>query len=124
MPKPKKSQTLIAASDAGYSILMSGISDLLGQARRSAARTINGILTATYWETGRRIVEFEQGGEARAAYGEGLLQKLAHDLTGKHGRGFSERNLRQMRAFYLGWAIRQTPSAKLEAQVATGEEPA
>jgi hypothetical protein len=73
-------------------------------------------MTATYWEIGRRIVEFEQGGKVRAEYGERLLARLSQDLMGKHGRGFSERNLEQMRAFYLGWEISQTPSAKLEAR--------
>jgi len=69
-------------------------------------------MTATYWEIGRRIVEYEQHGRKRAAYGEALLERLAADLTAKRGRGFSQRNLRQMREFYLGWPIRQTLSAK------------
>jgi hypothetical protein len=45
---------------------VSGVADLLRDARRSAARTVNGILTATYWEVERRLVEFEQGGHTRA----------------------------------------------------------
>jgi predicted nuclease of restriction endonuclease-like (RecB) superfamily len=122
MARRKKALAELPAGNGDYAVFLSHLSGLLDQARRASARAINGILTATYWEMGRRIVEFEQGGQARAAYGEGLLQRLAQDLTAKHGRGFSERNLRQMRAFYLGWAIRQTPSAKLEAQAATGEE--
>ena len=52
------------------------------------ARAVNAIMTATYWEIGRRIVEFEQGGEARAGYGEQLLERLADDLTQRLGRGF------------------------------------
>ena len=71
-------------------------------------------MTATYWEIGRRIVEFEQGGEARAGYGEQLLERLADDLTKRLGRGFSLRNLRSFRAFYLTWQIRQTLSAESE----------
>jgi predicted nuclease of restriction endonuclease-like (RecB) superfamily len=69
-------------------------------------------MTATYWEVGRRIVEFEQGGERRAAYGQELLRRLAEDLTERFGRGFSERNLLQMRFFYLGWQIPQNDSAE------------
>lgn len=69
-------------------------------------------MTASYWEIGRRIVEFEQGGAERAGYGEELLKRLSADLTMRFGRGFSERNLEQMRLFYLGWQISQTPSAK------------
>jgi predicted nuclease of restriction endonuclease-like (RecB) superfamily len=72
-------------------------------------------MTATYWEIGRCIVESEQGGQARAQYGEALLKQLSQDLTRTHGRGFSRQNLQQMRAFYLGWEIRQTPSGKFTA---------
>ncbi len=98
----------------GYGSLIDGIGDLLERSRRQAVRTVNCLLTATYWEIGCRIVEFEQGGEARADYGEELIVRLARDLNAKHGRGFSKSNLFQMRAFYLGWEIFQTPSGKLE----------
>lgn len=107
----------IVLSGPGYGHLVSNISDLLERARRSATRSVNAILTATYWEIGHRIVEYEQKGELRAGYGEELLARLSQDLAARHGRGFSERNLRQMRAFYLGWEIRQTLSAKFEARV-------
>jgi predicted nuclease of restriction endonuclease-like (RecB) superfamily len=99
-----------------YDVLMGGIAEVLEQSRRTAARTVNSILTATYWEIGRRIVEFEQGGEARAEYGETLLKRLGGDLSSRFGRGFSERNLLKMRTFYLDWEISPTPSAKLEAR--------
>src|SRR5437660_9848608 len=69
-------------------------------------------MTAVYWEIGRRIVESEQSGERRAAYGKAHLKRLSDDLTTRFGRGFSERNLQQMRLFYLGWQIPQTASAK------------
>jgi hypothetical protein len=116
VPKSRKLKVQSRTPDPGYGNLVAGISDLLDHARRSSARAVNGILTATYWEIGRRIVEFEQGGKARAEYGEALILRLAQDLGAKAGRGFSERNLRQMRAFYLGWEIRQTPSAGFVAQ--------
>jgi hypothetical protein len=114
--RTREQRAMVPASVAGYGRLVADISGLLERARRSAARAINGILTATYWEIGRRTVEFEQGGKSRATYGERLLAHLSKDLTAKHGRGFSERNLEQMRNFYLGWVISQTPSAKLEAR--------
>ncbi len=82
------------------------------EARRAAARSVTAVMTATYWLVGRRIVEQEQRGSPRAGYGEQLLKKLASDLSNRFGRGFSERNLQQMRTFYLGWPIPQTPSAK------------
>ncbi len=68
-------------------------------------------MTASYWEIGRNIVEFEQSGKERAAYGKELMKKLAIDLTAQFGRGFSRRNIEQMRLFYLYWPIPQTASA-------------
>ncbi|GLC97432.1 hypothetical protein Tamer19_68410 [Cupriavidus sp. TA19] len=68
-----------------------------------AARSVNALMTASYWEIGRRIVEFEQGGQDRAAYGEALIERLSADLTDRFGRGFSRQNLWQMRAFHLAW---------------------
>ena len=114
--KSRKLKAPARTLDPGYGALVAGISDLLDHARRSSARAVNGILTASYWEIGRRIVEFEQRGKVRAEYGEALIQRLAQDLGTKAGRGFSERNLRQMRAFYLGWEIRQTVSAEFVAR--------
>ncbi|ETJ33350.1 hypothetical protein Q604_UNBC12190G0001, partial [human gut metagenome] len=52
-------------------------------------RSVNALMTATYWEIGRRIVEFEQGGEARAAYGAQLIKRLSKDLSLRFKRGFS-----------------------------------
>ncbi len=74
-------------------------------------------MTATYWEIGRRIVEYEQGGMQCAEYGEGLLKRLAADLTARFGRGFSKRNLEQMRLFYASFPIAQTVSAQFGAPV-------
>jgi len=108
--------------EGAYAGLVTGISELLEHARRMSARSVNSILTATYWEIGRRIVEFEQGGKARAEYGEGLLKTLSRDLTSRHGRGFSRANLQQMRLFYLGWEIRQTPSGIFQAGVKLAPE--
>jgi hypothetical protein len=119
MAKSRKPNVPSRKPDLDYGVLVASITDLLDHARRSSARAVNGILTAAYWEIGRRIVEFDQGGKARAEYGEALIERLAHDLGAKAGRGFSERNLRQMRAFYLGWEIRQTPSAEFVARAVT-----
>ncbi len=59
-------------------------------------------------------MEFEQSGEKRAAYGEEIIERLAADLTARYGRGFSVRNIWQMRAFYLAWPILLTLSAESE----------
>ncbi|HEY5594623.1 MAG TPA: PDDEXK nuclease domain-containing protein [Nitrospiria bacterium] len=95
--------------------MLAEVVGLLQSARRASARSVNAIITATYWEIGRRIVEYEQSGKKRAEYGEALLKRLSSDLTSKFGRGFSERNLEQMRLLYLGWPISQTLSAKSQS---------
>ena len=94
-----------------YQDLLESVSSLLEEGRRSAARTVNAVLTTTYWLVGKRLVEFEQGGRERAAYGSELLKRLSSDLGGRLGRGFSERNLEQMRLFYLHFTNSQTLSA-------------
>ena len=81
--------------------LVGEIGVLLDEARRTSARAVNAIMTATYWEIGRRIVEYEQQGKARAEYGEALLKRLAADLTPRCGRGFGVDNLQRFRLFYL-----------------------
>jgi predicted nuclease of restriction endonuclease-like (RecB) superfamily len=103
---------------AGYDDLLGSIADLLEEARRTSARAVNALMTATYWEIGRRIVEHEQAGKARAEYGGAVVERLALDLTGRFGRGFSRQNLWQMRAFHLAWPIgrlERTPSAPSRA---------
>ena len=112
-----RTQAGLARTPEEYGRLVSQISGLLEQARRGAARAVNAILTATYWEIGRRIVEHEQGGKATSDYGEKLLERLSADLTARYGRGFSRSNVAQMRAFYAGWEIVQTPSGQFEARV-------
>ncbi len=87
----------------GYDGVLRGIVELLEASRRTAARAVNVVMTTTYWEVGRRIVEFEQGGKQRADYGQELIRTLAVALTERFGRGFSKRNLDYMRAFYLAW---------------------
>lgn len=100
---------------AVYEDLLADVARMIEDARRAAARSVNAVMATTYWLVGRRIVEQEQKGAVRAVYGERLLERLARDLSRRFGRGFSQRNLEQMRAFYLGWQIPQTVPAKLLA---------
>ena len=72
-----------------YQQIHNGIVRLLDTARTETVRSINALMTATYWEIGRRIVEFEQGGESRAAYGTQLIERLSVDLSQRYKRGFS-----------------------------------
>jgi predicted nuclease of restriction endonuclease-like (RecB) superfamily len=107
-----------ASPPAGnYSGLIGGISELLDAARRTSVRAVNALMTASYWEIGRRIVEFEQGGRDRARYGSALVERLATDLTARLGRGFSRRNVFLMRAFYLACPqpVLRPPSAPAPA---------
>jgi len=99
-------------SPRNYSSLLDRIADILVEARIKVVREINKAQVLTYWEIGREIIEFEQKGKIRAEYGEELLKELSADMTVRFGKGFSERNLRNMRAFYLNFPIRQTVSAE------------
>ncbi|EMM5787308.1 DUF1016 family protein [Pseudomonas aeruginosa] len=101
-----------AALPAGYAGIHSDIVELLDAARHAAARSVNALMTASYWEIGRRIVEAELQGKRRAGYGEQLMERLSADLTAQFGRGFSRPNLQQMRSFFLTWPIRQTVSSE------------
>jgi hypothetical protein len=99
----------------GYDSIRAEIVALLSAARAASARSVNALMTATYWEVGRRIVEFEQRGAERAEYGEAIIRQLAGDLTRQFGRGFGAVNLSQMRRFFLEWPperIFQTASEK------------
>ena len=91
---------------------------LIRTARRTASTTVNALQVLTNFEIGRRIVEQEQKGKARADYGKALLKELSERLTDEFGKGFSERNLQLFRRFYTEFASRvpaisQTASAKL-----------
>lgn len=111
-------------SPSEYDGFVNGIEQLLKDARRQAARSVNAILTATYWEVGKRIVEFEQRGKNRAEYGETLLKRLGKDLSQSCGRGFGWRNLFQMRMFYLSHKEKlQTVSAKLSLGIIASKFP-
>ena len=85
---------------ADYAAIHGDIVALLEAARRAAARSVNALMTASYWEIGRRIVEFEQGGRERAEYGKALLKRLSADLSARFGRGFGVDSLESMRLFY------------------------
>jgi len=115
MPKSKSGIPISKNALERYDNVLADISVLLEQARHASARTVNSIMTATYWQIGRRLVEYEQGGASRAEYGKAVLKRLAADLVKQFGRGFSERNLELMRQFYLGWQISQTASAESQS---------
>ncbi|MDP3977058.1 MAG: PDDEXK nuclease domain-containing protein [Pseudomonas sp.] len=86
--------------------LLGNLAELIRQARQQAIRAVDVLQVQTCWEIGRYIVEFEQGGEARAGYGKQLLPTLAEALTTEFGKGFDVTNLRHMRGFFLAFPIR------------------
>lgn len=88
--------------------LYADIRVILTSARRQTYRAINFTMVDSYWLIGQTIVVHEQRGEARAAYGKGVLKELASRLTVDFGKGFDERELRKMRQFYLTFQIRDT----------------
>jgi predicted nuclease of restriction endonuclease-like (RecB) superfamily len=90
----------VRPSETGINALVGELRVLIREARQRALRAVDVVQVRTCWEVGRHIVEFEQGGQVRAAYGTGLLLEVAERLSREFGRGFDERNLRHMRAFY------------------------
>ena len=90
------------------------IRNLLKEARKSIVSNINTTMTKTYFLIGKRIVEEEQNGNERATYGKNLIKNLSKKLTNEFGKGFSERNIEQMRKFYKTYSIPQTLSAEFK----------
>ncbi|MCU6713357.1 PDDEXK nuclease domain-containing protein [Megasphaera butyrica] len=83
---------------------LQGVSEVLAKARKNAKTAVNLSMVYAYFEIGRMIVEEEQHGANRAAYGKQILKELSAYLTKIYGKGFSVTNLKQMRQFYLAYA--------------------
>ena len=90
---------------------------IIEEGRRKAYHAVNTSMVEAYWLAGKRIVEEEQNGQERAAYGKEVVKMLSKQLSASFGRGFSETNIRSFRLFYLTFPnqnqIQQTVSAKL-----------
>lgn len=98
-----KAAATAAAPGADDDPLYARIHALVLAARQSVARGVDLVQVRTCFEIGRHIVEHEQGGQGRAAYGQALLKGLAERLTQAFGRGFAKSNLEYMRRFYLAY---------------------
>jgi predicted nuclease of restriction endonuclease-like (RecB) superfamily len=83
------------------------IKQIINNGRATAYASVNSTMIATYWNIGRRIVEEEQHGESRAAYGSRLLKELSAYLTGQFGKGYSVGNLKNIRQFYAVYSTDQ-----------------
>jgi predicted nuclease of restriction endonuclease-like (RecB) superfamily len=105
-PAAKRTGTSLETRGSGdYAKVLAGVTELLEGARRASARVVNSLMTATYWEIGRRIVEHEQAGQKRAGYGEEVVKKLSADLTRRFGRGFGPAQVASMRQFHLTFPL-------------------
>jgi len=96
-----------------YNKLLEQIAETYTQGRVRAMQAVNLQLTETYWQVGRQIIEFEQGGNIRAVYGKALIMRLAQDLSLRYGKGFSRSNLIRVRQFYLAYPKGATLSHQL-----------
>lgn len=104
----------IMSIDQGF---LKNVSEVLENARKNAKTAVNLSMVYAYYEIGRMIVEEEQHGQNRAAYGKQIVQELSNYLAEKFGKGFSTTNLKQMRQFYIIYSqdqISQTLSDQFE----------
>ena len=100
------------AKDVEIDNSFSNIKELVNNTRNKVLSVVNTEMLNLYWNIGKIIMEIQQGNE-RASYGDTVLEKLSQKLTSEFGKGFSSRNLRTMRKFYLPFPIWKTVSSKL-----------
>ena len=86
------------------SSFVNDVRQIISAARAESADAINQAMIKAYWLIGKRIVEEDQGGSLRAEYGDKTLSRMSKELTAILGKGFSERNLRNYRQFYLDYS--------------------
>ncbi len=108
----KKIKNELTNNDNEINNIFDNIKDLVINSRNKVYQTVNTEMLNLYWNIGKAIMEIQQGDE-RASYGDSVLDKLSQKLTNEFGKGFSSRNLRTMKKFYLMYPIWKTVSAKL-----------
>mgnify|MGYP000870592030 CR=1 FL=1 len=109
MPK----QSIITTTEVAN--LVQQVREIILAARTHATRSIDTIQVGMNFAIGQRIVEHEQHGDKRAAYGKRVIESLAHSMTSEFGRGFSATNLWLMRQFYLAYSSRILQTASGES---------
>lgn len=102
--------------------LFKQVSTLIEESRKHVAKAVNTAMVYTYYGVGQYIVDYEQGGNYRAAYGKGVLARLSSKLTDKYGRGWSVETLTKCRKFYNIYAISSAPRTKSIAKVNSSDE--
>lgn len=108
----KLMDTKLVNNDTEINNILDNIKELVISSRNKVYSAVNIEMLKLYWNIGKSIMEIQQGDE-RASYGDAVLDKLSQKLTNEFGKGFSSRNLRTMRKFYLMYPIWQTVSSKL-----------
>ena len=99
-------------NDDDINNIFDNVNELVINSRNKVYSAVNTAMLNLYWNIGKIIMKIQQGDE-RASYGDAVLEKLSEKLTNEFGKGFSARNLRTMRKFYLTYPIWKTVSAKL-----------
>jgi predicted nuclease of restriction endonuclease-like (RecB) superfamily len=97
--------TILPPTEGSYGALLADLRAIIVGGQGRAAAAINAAIVTTYWRVGERIVQAEQAGQLRAAYGAQTLARLGRTLSLEHGRGFAETSLQNMRRFYLAYPI-------------------
>nr|WP_256434675.1 PDDEXK nuclease domain-containing protein [Myxococcus sp. CA051A] len=113
---PRRQQSTLAGSRApDVGSLLERVVAILEKSRAQVLRSINSMMVLAYWQIGRDLVEFHQGGAHRAGYGDQLLEALSARLQERVGRGYSTTNLRYFRTFYLAYADRSPEIRHIES---------
>lgn len=113
---PNKSDKLAKHSTTEIEIggLYEQVRQILDAAKSRAARSISSEMVAAYWHIGQAIVEREQAGEARAGYGERLIEMLSVQMKAEGLKGFGRNNLWYMRQFYLTYSENPRAAWRIE----------
>ncbi len=107
-----KGQAFPSSPETAEAELYASVREYIANAREKVYVAANSAMVEAYWNVGREIVE-KQGGAGRAAYGDGLIDRLSAKLTAEFGPGYTRSNLRNMRQFYLMFPICHAVSGKL-----------
>ncbi len=98
-------QGALIPEETAFTILVADLRGIIQASQGRVAALVNTEIVTTYWQIGERIVQEEQGGAQRAAYGTQLLTRVGRALSIEFGRGFAEVSLQNMRRFYLAYPI-------------------
>ena len=102
--------------------LFDAITLLIDESRKQVAKAVNTAMVYTYYGVGQYIVELEQGGNERAAYGKGVLKRLSTRLTEKYGKGWSVETLTKCRKFFMVYSISSPVETKSQETVSGGDQ--